>query len=208
MGCYPAWVARCCEAVARMLAAAADLGASATARRARLAVLHGLDEASTGLLELTGVGGVLARRLRDAGLGDPGVLSDADPQLVAAVRGISTRTAARLIEEAAGAVGWDEAAPELAPLVVMPSWPEGIDPYRLRRACDLRVVPDGDAFVVSGGLDPHRVGVTCDCADVAEWCKHRMAVALHRGDADMAVLVQRLDSPGGELDLVSMWFGR
>jgi len=60
-----------------------------------------------------------------------------------------------------------------------------VDPGRTRRALGLTVEElDDDAYLVSGGAQPHVVrGRECDCTDSVYHdgpCKHRVAVYLHR----------------------------
>lgn len=95
-------------------------------------------------------------------------------------------------------------------------WPDDIDPYRLRQAQELSVkVQSRKDFIVTGGLEPHRVeqrdGVlTCDCMDASRGhrCKHIFAVRLKRGDSNLAKLVRRLESEksGDVIDLFQLWF--
>jgi helicase len=86
-------------------------------------------------------------------------------------------------------------------------WPEGIDPYRLRRALELQVTHASPEVVhVSGGAEPHAVTISedarrdrsyvCDCVDFAKGnrqCKHilRARLAL-RDDRDLRPLLDRL----------------
>ena len=94
-------------------------------------------------------------------------------------------------------------------------WPEDIDQYRLRRALDLTVRQQADYFLVSGGLEPHRVRsnadkLLCDCVDFANGknCKHALAVRFAQRDQVLVSLVERLesDSTSNELDLYKLWF--
>ena len=66
----------------------------------------------------------------------------------------------------------------------------GVDPSRLLRALGLTVSPESPCtWRVRGGAAEHLVrrdrgGWVCDCADAAfrsrQFCKHRLAVYLHR----------------------------
>ena len=80
---------------------------------------------------------------------------------------------------------------------------------------DLRVGRRDGAFLVTGGLEPHRVrkepdAYRCDCADsnYVENCKHVLAVRLRQNDPALTVLVDQLKSApvSGGLDLYQLWF--
>ena len=80
---------------------------------------------------------------------------------------------------------------------------------------DLRVERRDGAFLVTGGLEPHRVrkgpdAFRCDCADSknVENCKHVLAARLSQQDPALTVLVDRLKSApvSGGLDLYQLWF--
>lgn len=182
---------------------------------------HGVDEQAVTLTYLDGIGGKLARRLREAGFQDIEDLAQADCDALAEVRGVSKTRAARWIEEATDKIrarsafslrevgGTSRTSTAACDLTV--------DPYRLRRAMDLDVRGQSDSFIVSGGLEPHRVAVEpgrlrCDCADFAKGneCKHVLAVRLSRKDGELLPIVERLSTESGsaELDLFHLWFDR
>src|ERR1019366_9464705 len=143
-------------------------------------------------------------------------LAFADPSEVARVKGISekraliwTAKAAEIVRERS-ALSFQEEPP--AAKFIRGEWPSSVDPYRLRRAADLRVTtsPHG-AFAVTGGLEPHRVEgkkgtpLRCDCADFAKGhsrCKHILAVEAHQGNAEVRGLFQLLAAtpPSSRMD--------
>lgn len=190
--------------------------------RARaLAVMlgYGLDEESVTLTFLPGLGGVLARRLCDAGISDLEAFALSGPEEVAAVRGISRQRATRWVEAAGelvgrrGATALRELGPPLSPRPA--GWPAEVDPYRLRRARELTVreLP-GVFWEVCGGLEPHRLRrgsdgeLRCDCFDAAagHTCKHQLALRLFEGDEALAALAGRLErAEDHRLDLFSLW---
>ena len=95
------------------------------------------------------------------------------------------------------------------------AWDSAVDPYRLRRSLELEVRRLGERFIVCGGLEPHRVAdrgqhLSCDCMDFSNGhvCKHVLAVRLHRKDAELVPLVERLASQndGQVIDLFQLWF--
>ncbi len=88
-----------------------------------------------------------------------------------------------------------EVQQSLPPDQVLEKWPKQIDPYRLRRALDLKIVHHSDECMqIEGGTEPHRIQITylapgnreykCDCADAAKGnlCKHVMRARLENGD--------------------------
>ncbi|MFB3852594.1 MAG: DEAD/DEAH box helicase [Vicinamibacterales bacterium] len=182
-------------------------------------VAHGVDEQVVTLTFLSGIGGTLARRLRAAGISDVEELALADPEDVAKARGVSKVRAERWVNEATELIRTRSAFSlrETGRTVTAShaDWPCEIDPYRLRRALDLRVRKKPEGFAVDGGLEPHRVRLVgdtlvCDCADFdkGQTCKHLLAVRLFRKDHDLARLVERLAADGvaGQLDLFQLWF--
>lgn len=187
-------------------------------------VAYGIDEEAVTLTFLKGVGGILARRLHAAGITDIEELALSEDDQVGAVRGISSKRARLLIDEATerigtrSAVAFRETGPRLDPM--SSDWPDEVDPYRLRRALELKVRKRGGLkYVVTGGLEPHRVeqptqgAVHCDCADFAKGneCKHILAVRLQRDDQGLKRLSERLgehSSSPDSLDLFQLWFNR
>ena len=180
----------------------------------------GLDADAATLLLLDGIGPATARRMVDAGVGDIEDLALASPAEVQAI-GASLKRATLWIE------GARELAPEFSafslrevhgahPVVQQPAGNRrSSDRYRLRRAAQLNVVADGEGFLISGGLEEHRVGFgadSCDCPDFDKGyrCKHLLAVALLRGE--IAETESNLQPPKGSdhlaIDLERMWSQR
>ena len=239
-GCYAFEVRRLTESMERILAAAvavlsppkeeegadefgplADEGPSLAERvRALYAmVANGIDESVVTLTFISGIGGTLARRLRNAGIMDIDELALAEPSEVAKIRGVALARAERWVAEATEKIGMRSAFAlrETGDITRLSTkeWTFPVDPYRLRRALDLHVQRRGENFTVSGGLEPHRVsrgpsGALCDCADFAKGreCKHVLAVRIHCDDSDILPLITKLSvSPmTGALDLFQLWF--
>lgn len=214
-GCYPAQVRGLREEVRRVLAALAALSEGDLQERVRALdamLTAGLDAEAVSLTQLPGLGPVLARRLVAMGISEVEALAEADADELAAVRGVSRARAQAWIEASLSLSAWrfrDE-APCVSPRPH--GWPEGVDPYRLRRALDLEVVSRGSWLEVRGGSEPRRVeGEACDCPDHAagHLCKHLLAARLHRGHAATRALVERLSqADAGGLDLMSLWMDR
>ena len=237
--CYPFEVERLRESFERLLSAMIAVatvpqqndGDAPTPARdevslsERIRALHsmvasGLDESAATLALIHGIGPKLAKRLQGQGVADIEDLALADPGELEGVRGVSHERATKWIEAAAtvvrsrSALAYREAGPtlDLGP----PGWPSDVDPYRLRRALDLKISgTDGGTYLVTGGLEPHLVRIAsnsfvCDCVDASRGhaCKHVLSVKLHRGDLKLRKLVRQLNagSCGDTLDLFNLWF--
>jgi helicase len=232
-GCYPFEVLRLRECLLRLLlafAAVADaeetaLDPSDVPVRERLEALRrmiagGLDEEAASLTVVPGVGATTAARLREAGIPDVEALAQADPGDLSGVRGVSAARAARWVAAAEhlvqtrSAFRYRETGPRACPRP--PGWPADVDPYRLRRSLELVVRgAGGGVFLVTGGLEPHRVclragRLLCDCRDAAagQVCKHALAVRLHCGDRTLREVAGRLGRADEDprLDLFGLWF--
>lgn len=185
-------------------------------------VEHGVDEQAVTLTFINGIGGKLARRLCDSGVKNIEDLAQADASDLARLRGISEARANSWIEEAARRLPFQSALTlvEVGEHANASSQPldSAVDPYRLRRALDLRVGRDATrTLTVTGGLEPHRVRLLgrhlrCDCGDfgAGNTCKHVLAVRLQQGDRVLSQLVERLLSApdSGPLDLFMLWNGK
>jgi helicase len=238
--CYGLEVRHLCESIQRILTAAVAIVAPVKeqtdaspsfdtpeeapriAERVRaLAAMveRGVDEQTVTLTYIEGIGGKLAHRLRDVGVTDIEDLALADATKLGAVRGVSAKRATAWISEATSmirnrsAFTFRDIGP--VPRYSKSSWHSAVNPYKLRRALDLTVQVLRDGFIVSGGLEPHKVSfaasrAACDCADFAEGrpCKHVLAVRIHQNDPELLPLIERVSSEGntGALDLFRLWF--
>jgi helicase len=236
--CYPFEVARLCESLDRLLLAIVALFETAeegeqpvvdpdtVSVQERVVVLRqmvaaGLDESAVTLTCVPGIGATLAKRLYAAGIEDIEHLALAEPAEVAAVRGVSQKRARQWILAAEDLVrtcsAWRyrEAGPTHH--LYVGERPREIDPYRLRRALDLRVNgSEAGIYRVTGGLDPHLVHFSdqkfsCDCADANRGtvCKHMLAVRLARGDRTVKRLARQLRTPTSDcaLNVFALWIG-
>ncbi|MBD2463932.1 DEAD/DEAH box helicase [Oscillatoria sp. FACHB-1407] len=184
-------------------------------------VSGGLDEGAATLTLIRGIGAKTAKRLKQAGIADIEDLALAELEELVAIPGISEKRATQWLEQALEVVGSHSSAfryreEPTQNLLTRTQFPIDIDPYRLRRAMDLRIVNrEGTSFRVVGGTDPHTVTVSskkqgCDCPDSAKGhtCKHILAVLLHLGDKTIRNLVQALsNSVACGLDLLQLWVG-
>ena len=234
-GCYAFEVQRLRDSLQRLLAAMVDLwsvsqegevppseGPSLLEQMRVLEkmVACGLDEQAVTLTMVPGLGAKLARQLKEAGIQDVEDLALTDPSDLLAVPGVGQKRAESWLAAAEEMVDGHLSAfryrEEASANRFCPSdWPPDVDPYRLRRALDLKVVgQDGNLFRVVGGLDPHIVwfrqgGFVCDCPDSKRHtCKHILQVRLFRGDAQLRRLAQALsaESNPDTLDIYSLWW--
>jgi len=180
----------------------------------------GLDEDGATLTLVSGIGPIHGARLAAAGIANLEDLAQAEPEAIARLQGVSPTRAARWINEAGDRLPtltsllFEDTAPQIA-LTETP-WPKEIDPYRLRRALDLKVEPRGSAaFLVTGGSDPHVVrldteSLRCDCRDAAKrhTCKHQLAVRVSKGDTELCKLVEVLAQgrSGEQYGLFDLWY--
>jgi len=190
--------------------------------RALLAMVkHGVNEEAITLTYVAGIGGTLARRLHAAGIEDIESLAQAEPAELAAIRGISATRAERWIEQASEMLpqhsAWRLREQGPAAATMPGDWPVSVDPYRLGRAQELRVIRAAkDWFRVTGGLEPHDVarqatGFSCDCPDhrSGRTCKHILAVRLFEGDTELTRALERLHlerEGAAPFDLFALWF--
>lgn len=180
------------------------------------------------LTRLTGVGGKTARKLVDAGIESLGDVANADPEDLISC-GIAAKKIETVQQEAYGlSVAFDDTIiyeeDQLDPSNPTPrshtiNHSLGIDPYRLRRSLELKVLAgDAPLYRVTGGTEPHKVlcrqGIfTCDCADFKKGstnCKHILAVRKARGDKDILKLVKRVHeakTASIRESLPTLWFG-
>lgn len=192
-------------------------------------VAAGINESAATLTVINGVGPKLAKRLHDNGIADIEDLAAAEIEELLAIQRLSRDRAKRWIAEAKekilfrSAFCYRESDP--AANVKTREWPPEVDPYRLRRALDLKIAgAEGGMFRITGGLEPHIVRTVdgkliCDCQDAAKaidlpvgqryQCKHALAVMLHRGDRKLKKLASQLNKYLGQdqLNLFDLWFG-
>jgi hypothetical protein len=183
-------------------------------------VACGLDEQSETLTLIPGLGAKLAWNLKQAGVEDVEDLALAELSDLVKVPGVGQKRAETWLGAALEMVDGHRSAFRYREETSIQqfnrsNWPTDIDPYRLRRAMDLRVVgQDGNLFQVVGGLDPHIVQLcsgkwVCDCPDSKRHtCKHILRVRLFRGDAELGRLANCLNdnSEQDQLDLFKLWW--
>jgi helicase len=243
-GCYPFEITRLKDSIERILMAMASVQRlldpevegeeekpkSPCLRRIELLrqmIKNGLEAEAASLTLVDGIGSVWARKLIGAGIRSLQELSSTPTDKVVALGGVSEKRAAAWIAEALLHNGSDALgdAPFGGLVEVHPSSLQlGVDPYRLRRAVELKVITKSlQEWTVSGGLDPHLVGCTttpsstervlsCDCPDHAKGhtCKHILAVRLAQGDKELSQAVLVVDEARQEtfLDLFHLWFSK
>lgn len=183
---------------------------------------QGLDEEIISLTIIKGIGAKTAKQLHGHGISDIEVLAASTPQELASIQRLTIKRAKKWIEEANqllrshSAYYFREEGPTIQ--TISSEWPIEIDPYRLRRALDLKVKSmDTGVFLVSGGLEPHLVQIInknmiCDCLDhqKGHLCKHIIALRLLRGDKQIKNLVKTFlkNKNLPELSLFDLWFSQ
>jgi helicase len=183
-------------------------------------IISTLPPDSATLAFINGVGSKWAIKLKENGYSDVCKLSSAEAEALSAIPGLSQSRAEKWISEAKDLTQKPVPSTEqTAPLIEceMPFEKKGVyDPYRLRRAMELTVLPKTrTSFTVSGGLEPHRVnihtnGEHCDCADFAKGnlCKHVIAVKHYRNSSKFQDIRNKRNSLEGldGSDLFDLWF--
>ncbi len=194
---------------------------------------HGISAELVSLTTLAGIGGKTARKLAVGGYASLGAIAAASPERLSADCGIGLRLAASAVEEAGqriaegkdGECVYRESYPDdsavvsgMARSLRLGLAPGAIDPYRLRRSLELKVVGhDGARWTVTGGREDHVVLYVggrprCDCLDFAKHggeCKHILCVRRARRDPAVLPLdrVLREDRTASIRDSLStLWF--
>lgn len=211
-GCYAFEVQCLCESVQRLLLATKAVLQVLESEKSitqdpeqvplieRIAALErmisgGLDEGTATLTLIRGIGAKTEKKLKQAGIVDIEDLALAEIEELVAIPGISEKRATQWLKQALEVVGSHSSAfryreEPARNLLTRTRFPIDVDPYRLRRALELKIINrEGISFRVVGGTDPHTVIVSskkrcCDCPDSAKGhtCKHVLAVLLHLGD--------------------------
>ncbi len=198
----------------------------------KIMVAYGIPKGALELVQIEGVGPKRAQRLCNEGIFRISEVTNLPPAHLADVIGSGVGVAERILESAktlqpelnVTKQPSINAPVELAPSTRLRTKTHAVDPYRLRRALELRVDHlSAEVVRVSGGTEPHAVSVTenaigtrsysCDCADFAKGhsqCKHvlRARLALH-DDGDLRPLLRQFSDPGGtrplRLSLAELW---
>jgi helicase len=185
----------------------------------RQKVLNGIEGPAASLTLVDGIGSSWARKLSAKGIPDLSALAQASVEQLISLSGLSAKRAAKWISDASSA---KLLVPPPVDAPRVPTFPPDhdmpVDPYRMRRALDLKVKDDGkNRWVVTGGSEPRlvlldRKTFSCSCPDHAKGreCKHLIAVSLHRKDPEiskLAVLIHFNSKPTTPyLDLFQLWF--
>jgi helicase len=240
-GCYPFEVLRLQESMDRLLVAMAgvqrlldgvDAGNKAGSEKEkseevrriellRQMIANGLNERAASLTLVKGIGAKWARKLIASGIEDLEKLAACLVSELVALGGISEERARKWIETARDTdlrisqfVSPSLETPQIQTMAS--EWQGSVDPYRLRRALELRVEQkEPGSWVVVGGLEPHVVlnsgtKLTCDCPDHAKGhaCKHLLAVQLACGDSSLRAAVDQVrgEKPGDYMNVFELWF--
>ena len=243
-GCYPFEIGRLKESMDRILMAMAsvqrllDPEVEGEETKPKSEQLHriellrqmvkmGLEAEPASLTVIDSIGAVWARKLIDSGIRSLAHLASTSAKNLMVLGGVSVKRATAWLTDAQlyAEAGSNEDAPCESMVAVHPSALKlGFDPYRLRRAIELKTSQkDHSRWTVTGGLDPHIVGFTsnpknsdtalsCDCPDhfKGNTCKHILAVKLALGDRDVSQAVQLINETRHDtyIDLFHLWFSR
>ncbi len=183
---------------------------------------QGINEEQVSLTFVDGIGAKWAKKLISGGVNDIEELAMSDPSDLMLLGGLKDKRAHRWIAEAEKLVKdhsafWLKEMRQENDINKTTEWNSSIDPYRLRRSIDLDVAArDESNFIVSGGLEPHKVhnsidSLVCDCKDFGKGhhCKHVLAVEIHSNKPEILSLLnhfKQCDSARG-LNLENLWYG-
>jgi helicase len=239
--CYPFELQRLCESMDRLLLAAAAIDelvhqpdaypsdercdpepANSRINLLRQMVLNGVAEQTAELTLIPGVGAKWARKLVNTGITNLSALATSTLSRLQEFRGLSEKRAQTWLNSAREILKDYSRNDAHQRESFVPTKPMGlrinVDPYRLRRALELNVQPEGPrSWTVTGGLEPHHVlgehaHLCCDCHDHAKGnvCKHMLAVRLHCEDPELSTAADRMAevSDDEHLDLLTLWFER
>lgn len=169
-----------------------------------LMVKHGLSKDICKLVKIKGIGPKRALALHKSGITTLNDLVDTSVETISMALGlrqdicsIFQESAQKIIADEKFTVPFDmldEPIPE-SPHEILNGWPQHVDPYRLRRALDLKIIHRSDECMrIEGGTEPHTIHIRfttsgkrtyqCDCMDAAKgnFCKHVMRARLECGD--------------------------
>ncbi len=194
----------------------------------RQMITAGINEAAATLTLINGIGPKWVKRLYEKGIADIEDLASSEVEDLMMIQRLSPDRARRWITEAnekirfRSAFSYREDGPPTN--VRNHGWAPEVDPYRLRRALDLKITRgEGGSFQITGGLESHVVltvdgKLICDCQDAAKvsdlpverqrQCKHVLAVRLHCGDTGLTELALQIKMRPDEvqLNLFNLWF--
>ena len=133
-------------------------------------VEYGIPQRAVALVRIDRIGRTRARRLLDNGIETPAQMASAGLEQLCRVLKLKEKSVRQLVMNARQAAAEQDMEDPFTleeeihkPLRVNKhplDWPPGIDPYRLRRALELKVDHRSeDAVRVSGGAEPHRVSI-------------------------------------------------
>lgn len=187
----------------------------------RQKVLNGIDGPVASLTLVDGIGSAWARKLSANDIGDLQALADSTPEVLTSLSGISAKRATKWIENAQAAHLQIPAEVDAPCVPTFPVDPDmTLDPYRLRRALDLKVRSNKrNQWTITGGSEPRIVALsgsalTCSCPDHAKGheCKHILAVRHRRKDPEVCRIIDtmRLGEKNNLpfLDLFQLWFDK
>lgn len=165
-------------------------------------IKHGIPVEACQLIQVNGIGPKRAMALRKLGIITVQDFVSAKPQKISKALKLSPKVCQKIQQKVqeyslrkTQKKDFSEDAPPLLAHQAIFNCPQGIDPYRLRRALELIVTHRTEECLrVEGGMEPHTIKISfaktgkrqywCDCADAAKGniCKHVMRARLEYGD--------------------------
>jgi helicase len=167
-------------------------------------IRHGLPLAACQLVNIRGIGPRRAMALYQQGVTSLAGMAETPIEKISHAIRLKTELCKKMKEDAMNHLSKEkddrlnfflEETPPAPLNMAINNWPEGVDPYRLRRSLDLQVTFISKECVrVEGGTEPHAIKINltaqgfrhyvCDCADAVKGnlCKHVMRAKLEYGD--------------------------
>jgi helicase len=157
-------------------------------------IKYGISKEAISLVSIPGVGGERAKTLLRSGYENAEDVALAEHQELASLPGFGLKSASKIIDEVSKTIKTESTYYEEEPVKREKkqfNWPQAIDPYRLRRALELKIkIPGKEKVVVTGGSEPRFVKINikgfqrefqCNCPDFERRklpCKHILRVQM------------------------------
>ncbi len=176
-------------------------------------VAYGIPRHALGLVKIKGIGSKRAQALVVSEIYSREQLLSADQVYLSKILKLRRQSIEKILGGIEEIVSQNEFSEESCsdPLTItakslLEKWPTEVDPYRLRRAFELKVDhQSAECMQISGGTEPHQVTIsedgrqtrsyTCDCIDFQKGniqCKHVLRSRLEHDDGQITELVKQM----------------